>query len=92
MNDLLNGHIQKRRVKCGKPNCKCARGESHTAFYHVWHIDGRRCQRYVRRSQVENLRNKCRQYKELQTKLRAGRAEYKQMIARARELFRSFSQ
>jgi hypothetical protein len=24
----------------------------HTAFYHVWYIDGRRYQKYVRRSEV----------------------------------------
>jgi hypothetical protein len=88
MNDLLNGHVQKRRVKCGKPNCKCARGFPHTAYYHVWHSDGRRFQQYVRLSEVENLRHKCEQHKKLQIKLRAGRAEYKQILARARELFR----
>jgi hypothetical protein len=87
MNDLLNGHIQKRRVRCGKSNCKCANGEPHTAYYHVWHTDGRRYQKYVRRSQVETIRHKCEQHRQLQIKLRAGRAEYKQLLARARELF-----
>jgi len=91
MNDLLNGHIQKRRVRCGKFNCKCAKGELHTAFYHVWHEGGRRFQRYVRRSQVENIRNACNLHRELQTKLRAGRAEYKQILFRARELFSRLS-
>jgi hypothetical protein len=91
MNDLLNGHIQKRRVRCGKPNCKCAGGELHTAYYHVWHTDGRRYQKYVRKSKVETVRRQCEQYRQLQIKLRAGRIEYKQMIARARELFRSLS-
>jgi hypothetical protein len=91
MNDLLNGHIQKRRVKCGKPNCKCTGGELHTAFYHIWHCDGRRYQKYVRRSQVDNVRRACQAYRELQNKLRFGRAEHKQILARARELFRRFS-
>ncbi|MDQ3747412.1 MAG: hypothetical protein M3367_00125 [Acidobacteriota bacterium] len=87
MNDLLNGHIQKRRVRCGKSNCKCANGEPHTAYYHVWHADGRRYQKYVKRSQVETIRHKCEQHRQLQIKLRAGRAEYKQLLAHARELF-----
>ncbi len=91
MNDLLNGHIQKRRVRCGKPNCKCARGEPHTAFYHVWHDGGRRFQKYVRRSQVETLRHQCEQHRRLQIKLRAGRIEYKQILVRARELMRILS-
>jgi hypothetical protein len=91
MNDLLNGHIQKRRIRCGKPNCKCAKGEPHTAYYHVWDCDGQRYQKYVRKSEVETIRRKCEQYRQIQIKIRAGRIEYKQLFARARELFRSLS-
>lgn len=90
MNELLNGHIQKRRVRCGKPNCKCAGGELHTAYYHVWHTDGRRYQKYVRKSQVESVRRKCDEYRQLQIELRAGRIEYKQMLAHARAFIRRF--
>jgi allophanate hydrolase subunit 1 len=89
MSDLLNGHIQKRRVRCGKANCKCTKGEMHTAFYHVWHTDGRRYQKYIRRSQVEQIRAACLNYRNLQIQIRAGRAEYKQLFARARALIRA---
>ena len=88
MNDLLNGHIQKRHVRCGKSNCKCARGFPHSAFYHVWHADGRRYQKYIRKSEVETVRQQCQQYRQLQINLRAGRIEYKQLLARAREILR----
>jgi hypothetical protein len=88
MSDLLNGHIQKRRVKCGKSNCKCVRGEKHIAFYHVWDTDGRRYQKYIRRSEVEKIRAACKNYRELQAQIRAGRAEHKRLLARARMLFR----
>ena len=88
MSDLLNGHIQKRRVRCGKQNCKCARGEKHIAYYHVWYSDGQRFQKYVRRSQVEKLRSACQEYRELQIELRFGRAKYKKMIAQLREILR----
>ena len=91
MSDLLNGHLQKRRVRCGKQNCKCASGELHTAYYHVWHCDGVRYQKYIRRSEVEKVRQACQEHRELQTRLRFGRAEHKQLLARARELFRSLS-
>ncbi len=89
MSELLNGHLQKRRVRCGKQNCKCAKGEPHTAFYHVWHCNGRRYQKYVRRSQVDNVRRACQTYRELQIKLRFGRIEHKQLLARARALIRA---
>ncbi len=91
MNDLPNGHIQRRRVKCGKSNCKCASGELHTAYYHVWHADGRRYQEYVRKSKVETLRQRCEQYRQLQINLRAGRIEYKQLLALTSEFLRSSS-
>lgn len=86
MSNLLNGHIQKRLVRCGKSNCKCADGERHTAFYHVWHYNGIRYQKYVRRSQVQDVRKACLNYRQLQIYLRAGRAEYKRMFAQMREL------
>lgn len=88
MSDLLNGNIQKRRVRCGKSNCKCAGGEKHTAFYHVWHSDGVRYQKYIQRSQVEQVRQACENHRQLQIKLRLGRLENKQLFARARALFR----
>ncbi len=91
MSDLLNGHVQTRRVRCGKQNCKCAKGEPHTAFYHVWHTDGVRYQKYVRRSEVDKVREACQTYRKLQIKLRFGRIEHKQLLARARELFRRLS-
>ena len=88
---IMCGHIQERRVRCGKPNCKCANGEPHRAYYHVWYSDGIRYQKYVRRSQVEQVRRACQTYRELQIKLRFGRVEHKQLLARARELFRRLS-
>ncbi len=91
MSEMMCGHIQKRRVRCGKPNCKCASGERHTAFYHIWHTDGRRYQKYIRKSQVKTLRKQCEQYRLLQITIRAGRKEYKQLFARARLLLRSLS-
>lgn len=88
---LQSGHIQRRRVRCGKPNCRCVRGEPHTAFYHVWHADGQRYQKYVRRTQINDARAACEAHRELQATLRAGRAEYKRTLAYARALFKEFS-
>ena len=91
ISDLQPGHIQRRRVRCGKPHCRCAKGARHNAYYHVWHADGRRFQRYVRRSQIDSVRAACQAHRELQVQLRAGRAEYQRTLARARELFRMLS-
>ena len=91
MSQLLNGFVQKRRVRCGKSNCKCARGALHTAFYRVWYDEGRRFQQYVRGSELEAVRAACDSHRELQKQLRKGRGEYKQLIARACQLLKVLS-
>ena len=91
MSKLLSGHIQKRRVKCGKQPCKCARGQFHTAFYRVWYHNGQRFRQFVRKSQVESVRAACLNHQLLQIQLRHGRIEYKQIMARARLLLRMVS-
>jgi hypothetical protein len=83
---MLPGHVERRRVRCGKPNCKCARGETHVAYYHVWHSDGIRFRRFIPARIVEDVRRGCDEYRGLQASLRAGRAEYRDMIRRGREL------
>ena len=83
---MLPGHVERRRVRCGKPNCKCARGAYHVAHYHVWHSDGTRFRRYIPALIVEDVRRGCDEYRALQSELRAGREEYRNMIRRLREL------
>ena len=88
---LHPGHVQRRRVRCGKPNCKCARGEFHTAYYHAWDADGVRYRRYLKRADVARVTAACEAHRELQTELRQGRAEYKRTLADLRELLRMLS-
>lgn len=85
---LMCGFIEERRVRCGKKNCKCARGEKHISFYHVWYADGQRVRRYIRRADVEEMRAACLNYRLLQQQIRANRIYHKQLFARARALFR----
>jgi hypothetical protein len=82
---MQDGHVQRRRVRCGKPNCRCARGEYHVAHYHVVKSDGVRCQRYIRQADVGAMRRACAEYRALQSELRAGRESYKAMLRRFRD-------
>lgn len=50
------GSLQLQRVRCGKPNCKCARGEPHAAYYFCWSTSVGTFKRYVRRADVPLLR------------------------------------
>ena len=52
-----NGSLQTQRVKCGKANCKCARGELHDGYsYFFWRLGGRQLKWYVRRGDVPAVR------------------------------------
>jgi hypothetical protein len=49
----LAGSLQAEWRRCGKPTCRCARGEPHGPyFYRYWRDGVRRCKRYVPRAQV----------------------------------------
>lgn len=76
------------RVRCGKPNCKCSRGERHAAFYHVTYSECLRSRRYIRRIDVAEVTQACQNHRELQAELLTGRQRYKLILARARQILR----
>lgn len=47
---LLRGNLLERRRVCGKPNCKCTRGELHANLYLVFSEGGKLRQLFVPRS------------------------------------------
>ena len=83
---MLRGFITRALVRCGKSNCRCARGDRHIAHYYVTYRNGARLRRYVRRDEVADVRKACQAHRDLQAQLRAGRAEYKELLAHARKL------
>jgi len=44
---VLRGNLLERRRACGKPNCKCARGELHESLYLVFSEGGKLRQLFV---------------------------------------------
>ena len=88
---MLPGYVATVRIRCGKSNCRCVRGDRHVAHYFVSYRNGVRFRRYVRRDEVANVREACQAHRELQAQLRAGRAEYKQSLAQTREFVKKFS-
>lgn len=44
---MLRGTLSVRQVTCGKPNCKCARGERHTSHVLVASYGGQPRQLFV---------------------------------------------
>jgi hypothetical protein len=84
---ILPGHVARVRIRCGKPNCKCARGERHIAFYYVTYADGLRSRRYVRKSEVSQVKLACRAHRKFQSELLEGRRAYSLLMRRVKDLF-----
>lgn len=54
------GTVCAQMVRCGKQNCKCARGELHGPyFYHFVRVDGVLVKRYVKAKDVAAMRAAC---------------------------------
>lgn len=57
---MMNGTVHAQFVRCGKPNCKCSRGELHGAYYyHFVRVGGRLRKQYLKPSEVEEVQAAC---------------------------------
>ncbi|MBZ5514511.1 MAG: hypothetical protein LAN62_06660 [Acidobacteriia bacterium] len=67
---LLAGSLVKQYVICGKPRCRCERGEKHGPLYYLyWKEQGRSRSLYVPRAKVAELRRQIQNYRHLQKEL-----------------------
>lgn len=67
---MLPGSVQAQWVRCGKPNCRCARGEHHGPYwYRFWWEDGRKHKAYVRKADLEAVQAACQEGTELRLTL-----------------------
>jgi len=52
----LPGSLHLERRRCGKPTCRCRRGEWHGPYvYRYWYQDGQRCKAYVPRDRIPEV-------------------------------------
>ena len=62
---VLRGTLSARERTCGKPGCRCARGEKHKGLYLVFSDGGRLRQVFVSRADEERVRLWVAQYQEV---------------------------
>jgi Family of unknown function (DUF6788) len=75
----LNGAVVAQMVRCGKPSCKCARGELHGPyFYRFWRTGRRLRKTYVRKSEAAAIKAACDNYRNEQREIRQMILENKQ--------------
>ena len=63
---FLRGTLAPRRRRCGKPNCRCARGELHASLYLVQSQGGKPRQVFVPKEWEERIRQSVQGYQEIQ--------------------------
>ncbi len=85
----LPGSLQFEWRRCGKPACRCARGEPHGPyFYRCWYEAGRRRKRYVPRRQVAFGLTGIARWRELHPPAWAMRRELAELRRREQEVLR----
>jgi hypothetical protein len=87
---LLRGSLLERPKFCGKPGCKCTRGEPHPPSLYLSHLEeGTVRHVFIRAADHERVRQEAGSYKEFRQALRRWRAIQKELDAIWEELGRS---
>ena len=63
---FLRGTLSLRNVSCGKPGCRCARGELHACLYLVRRKGGKLRQLFVPRQWEERIREAVENHQEME--------------------------
>ena len=66
---MVRGSLIQNRVRCGKPTCKCAKGEFHTAYYLSRRIGGKTRMNHIAKDQVSVVQQWKKNYERLEALL-----------------------
>ena len=64
--EFVRGTLSIRERVCGKPNCKCQRGEKHTSLFLTRSKDGRIEQLYIPKEKEELVHRWVKNYRDIQ--------------------------
>ncbi|MGH2375412.1 MAG: DUF6788 family protein [bacterium] len=80
---LLRGTLSVRSRQCGKPGCRCTRGELHVSLYLVQSHDGKQRQLYVPKEWEQRIRGAVGNYQQVQQLLEElSEMEWKRLMDR----------
>ena len=80
--EVMAASLSKTYKICGKPNCKCARGEKHEVYQLSWTENGRRRSTHIRRDELARVQSAVERYR----RLRQSRAELLKLASEAASL------
>jgi len=64
--EFVRGTLSVRERVCGKPNCKCQRGEKHVSLFLTRSKDGKIEQLYIPKEKEELVRRWVKNYRDIQ--------------------------
>jgi hypothetical protein len=71
--EMVRGYVYHSQRRCGKPSCRCARGQQHEAWVIATKVDGKQTTRSLsseRRKRVQRLAEDYRRYRQAQGAVR----------------------
>lgn len=86
--EIPNGGVYVQRVRCGKPNCRCVYGETHTAFYFFTRQFGKLIKTYIRKSEVKAFSSVAAQAAENREFIRENKRASVALLKQMRQLLR----
>lgn len=63
--EVLAGSVSRTSKVCGKPNCKCARGDKHVVYQISWTEDGQRRSAHIRAGELAKIKAAVSRYRHL---------------------------
>jgi len=89
LHKMFLGSVCAQMVRCGKLNCKCARGELHGPYYyHFSRLGGTLIKRYIPASDVEQVRAACLAWRNHKQRVRLLTKMNHRQISLLRDLLR----
>lgn len=63
--EVMAASLSQTSKVCGKPNCKCARGDKHVVYQLSWVEDGKRRSKHIRKDELDGVRAAVARYRHL---------------------------
>jgi hypothetical protein len=83
----LPGALRAELIRCGKPSCRCARGERHGPYlYRRWRENGLQRRQYVKPADAERVRACLAEWRRLHPPARSAREVIRELRRLSRQL------
>jgi hypothetical protein len=84
---MLPGVVCPQWVRCGRPSCRCARGQLHGPYhYRFFREAGKLRKVYIRPADLELVRSQCEARRQARRELQAAWETWRQFRAMVREV------